>query len=81
MSFGTFSETIPAGSFFQDSKGFQYRAGAPGIKKVVITEGGDFEVDVRSVDLTGTDLGSPVPVSFCIGDDCGETSVPVRVKG
>lgn len=80
VCFGTFCETIPAGAFFQDSKGFQYRDGTPGIKKVVITEGGDFEVDVRSVDLAGTNFGSPVPVSFRIGNDRGETSVPARAR-
>ncbi len=79
LQVGTFSTTIPAGSFTQDEEGrFEFEGVISGVSlEVKITPlGGDtfaFEAEGTGANLTGT--VNPVTVGLTIGDDGGTTTV------
>ena len=77
--FGTFSQTIPAGSFVRDDddEGFEFDGTLPdGSRlKVDIDDDGEFEVEGKDLDLSGNDPNGSVFFSLQIGDDIGETTI------
>jgi hypothetical protein len=80
---GTFSTTIPAGSFRSDEKGrFKFQGVIKGVKLEVVIRslGGrrfELEAEGERADLTGT--VNPVTVSLTIGDDRGSAIVKGRI--
>ena len=83
VSFGTYTETIPAGSFVRRGSGFafEYRSDGPGITRATITVGHlAFRADtsrISGVDLS--DTANPVDILVRIGDD--EGTALVRLHG
>ncbi len=77
VTFGSYSQTIPAGAFYRDDddEGFQYDGDPPGIKRIDIDDDGEFRVKARGVDLSGLDLSQPVPFSIRIGNYLGMTEI------
>jgi hypothetical protein len=81
---GTFSTTIPAGSFKQDKKGrFKFEGVIDGValEAVIQPLGGDtyeFKAEGANADLTGT--VNPVTVALTIGDDGGSTTVEAEFE-
>ncbi|MFQ5674102.1 MAG: hypothetical protein ACE5G9_13545, partial [Nitrospinales bacterium] len=77
-----FSETIPAGSFFQKHNKFKFHSGsASGIKEIEIRSDGRFKVEAKRLDLGAIDFSAPVPFSLQIGNDLGETDLLLDHKG
>jgi hypothetical protein len=78
LQIGTFSTTIPAGSFRQDKKGrFKFEGTINGValEFVIRPLGGnsfEFESEGKGVNFTGT--MNPVTVTLTIGDDSGSTT-------
>ena len=76
---GTFSTTIPAGSFTQNKGRFTFEGVINGVRLEAVlrslTLGNDYEfkVEGKDADLTGT--ANPVTVGLTIGDDSGSTTV------
>jgi YVTN family beta-propeller protein len=83
LQVGTFSTTIPPGSFKKHEDGFfTFRGVIDGVRlETVIKRTGTlrytFEAEAKGADLTGTK--NPVPVSLTIGDDSGTTSVKADI--
>jgi len=81
LKVGTFSATIPAGSFRRDGHGtfkFEGDVGVARLKVKIQARGGnrfEFKAEGKGADLTGTT--SPVVVTLTIGNDGGNT---IRVK-
>jgi hypothetical protein len=79
LQIGTFSITIPAGSFRQDKKGrftFEGTINGVALEFVIQPLGGNsfqFEAEGRGANFTGT--MNPVTVTLTIGDDSGSTTV------
>jgi hypothetical protein len=79
LQVGTFSTTIPAGSFKQDPKGrFKFEGVISGVSlevQIVPLGGNDFEfkAEAQGTDLSG--IVNPVTVELTIGDDGGSTTV------
>jgi Tol biopolymer transport system component len=76
---GTFTTTIPAGSFMQDTKGrlkFEGVIDGVALEAVLRPLGGglyEFKAEGENANLTGT--ANPVPVELKIGDDSGNITV------
>lgn len=85
LELGTFSTTIPAGSFHDDKRGgFTFQGTLDGVRLDVSLrqrrQGGfDLRAAGGDVDLTGTT--DPVPVTLVIGDDGGTATVAPKVPG
>jgi len=79
LQVGTFSTTIPAGSFQQDPRGrFKFEGVISGVSlevQIVPLGGNDFEfkAEAQGADLSG--IVNPVTVELTIGDDGGSTTV------
>ena len=79
LQIGTFSTTIPAGSFQQDPRGrFKFEGVISGVSleiQIVPLGGNDFEfkAEAQGTDLSG--IVNPVTVELTIGDDGGSTTV------
>jgi len=82
LQFGTFSTTIPGGSFTQDQDNegrFKFEGVIAGVAlEATITPLGtagsfEFEAEGQAADLTGT--ASPLTVRLNIGDDGGSTTL------
>lgn len=79
LQVGTFSTTIPAGSFTQDEEGnFTFEGVISGVSLEVEIQplgGGSFGflAEGTGANLSGT--ANPVPVTLTIGDDTGSTTV------
>ena len=90
VTFGGFSETIPAGSFvrFREviagedgaAKGFRYKGKIGGVTRVKIHRNGTFRVRAMGLQLSGLDRHAPIPFILRIGDDLGETEVRFERK-
>jgi hypothetical protein len=82
LQIGTFSVTIPAGSFKQNPNGrFVFDGVSNGVSlEVQIVPLGNniftFKAEVTRVDLTG--LANPVSVVLTIGNDSGSTAVTAQ---
>ena len=83
VTFGGFSQTIPAGSFIagNDLGSFRFKGTNQGIRRIDIRDHGTFSLIVRNVDLGSTDFSNPVPLSLQIGNDRGETTIPFDDRG
>ncbi|MFC1491705.1 FG-GAP repeat domain-containing protein [Nitrospinota bacterium] len=83
VTFGDFTETIPAGSFVlkgkDDKVKFEFKGPKGGIIKVKIRGDGRFDVKARGLDLGALDIANPVPFSLQVGDDVGETEISFEV--
>jgi hypothetical protein len=83
LQLGTFTTTIPAGSFEGKKFGpFEFHGTIDGVNlHVVIRPTGAkryaFEAEARHASLTG--IKKPVPVTLTIGDDSGTTSVKADI--
>jgi hypothetical protein len=79
---GTFSTTIPAGSFKSHKGRFTFEGVIHGVTLEAVlrslTLGNDYEfkVEGKGADLTGT--ANPVTVGLTIGDDSGSTTVTAK---
>lgn len=79
LQVGTFSTTIPAGSFRQDPRGrFKFEGAISGVSlevQIVPLGGNDFQLkaEAEGANLSGT--VNPVTVGLTIGDDSGSTAV------
>ncbi len=79
LQVGTFSTTIPAGSFQQDPRGrFKFEGVISGVSlevQIASLGGNDFEfkAEAQGADLSG--IVNPVTVGLTIGDDGGSTTV------
>ncbi len=79
LQVGTFSTTIPAGSFQQDPRGrFKFEGVISGVSlevQIASLGGNDFQfkAEAQGADLSGT--VNPVTVELTIGDDGGSTTV------
>ena len=77
--FGTFSHTVSAGLFVRDDddEGSEFDGTLPdGTRlKVEIDDDGEFEVEGRDLDLSGSDPNGSVFFSLQIGNDIGETTI------
>ncbi len=82
LTFAGYSGTIPAGSFFRkdDDEGYRYDGDTPGIKKVEIRDDGEFRVEARGLDLSGTDQYI-AEFSLQIGNDFGEADIWLDREG
>ena len=90
LQVGTFSVTIPPGSFRkhehddEDEHGFfSFEGVINGVRlEVLIKRTGTlryaFDAKARHANLTG--ITNPVPVTLTIGDDCGTASVTARIS-
>lgn len=81
---GTFSTTIPAGSFKQDKKGrFKFEGVIGGVElEAVIRPLGagsfEFKAEGEGANLSGT--VNPVTVGITIVNDGGSTTVPAEIE-
>ena len=90
VTFGGFSETIPAGSFvrFREvvsgedgaAKGFRYKGRIGGVTWMKIHRDGKFRIRAMGLQLSGLDRHAPIPFILRIGDDLGETEVRFERK-
>ncbi len=84
LQVGTFTTTIPAGSFVPDAKGkftFKGTIGGVALKARIQSLGGGsyaFKAESKAADLTGT--VNPVTVALTIGDDVGSVMVTAKFK-
>jgi uncharacterized delta-60 repeat protein len=84
LQIGTFSTTLPAGSFIEVTKRrFEFQGIINGVAFEAVIQSLDhgrflIKVERRRVDLTGT--VNPVPVILTIGNDTGSTSVVAKFK-
>jgi YVTN family beta-propeller protein len=84
LQIGTFSITIPPGSFKKHEDGFfTFHGVIDGVSlEVLIKRTGTlryaFHAEARDANLAGTK--NPVPVMLTIGDDCGTASVTARIR-
>jgi hypothetical protein len=83
VTFGEFSQTIPAGSFFRIGQNASYYSNqtSGGIRFMVIRDDGQFLVWSKDLDLSGIDLNVPVPFSLQIGGDLSATEIPFDDNG
>ncbi|MCH7883579.1 YncE family protein, partial [Patescibacteria group bacterium] len=83
VKFGTFSETIPAGSFIRDDDddGFQFNGAKGGITQIKIRDDGEFRVRAKGLDLENIDLSKPISFSLQIGNDIGKTEILFNEDG
>ncbi len=87
VDFGSFTETIPVGSFFLrgadgPKPSFRFDGEEPGIEKIhILADTLKFELEAEELDLLGIDLGLPVPFRMQIGDDIFETTIVFDGKG
>ena len=89
LTVGTFSTTIPPGSF-KGSKGsaagpFKFEGTINGVAlevKIALTNTGlrqySLQAEASSASLTGTT--NPVPVTLTIGDDTSSTSINAEIR-
>ncbi len=81
---GTFSTTIPAGSFRQDKKGrFKFEGAINGARLEVVLRplGGnsyEFKAEGKNVNLAGT--SNPVTISLTINEDTGNATVTAEFE-
>jgi Beta-propeller repeat len=81
---GTFSATIPAGSFKLKKGRFRFEGVIDGIKLEAVLRsmilGNDYEftVEGKGADFTGTK--NPVTVGLTIGDDSGSKTIKAKIK-
>jgi uncharacterized membrane protein len=81
---GSFTTTIPTGSFTKDKQGrFTFRGTIDGVKldAVLTPLGGQhyaFTVAGQNTDISG--IANPVTVTFTIGDDSGSTAVTATLR-
>jgi hypothetical protein len=90
VTFGGFSETIPAGSFVRfleiitagegTAKGFRYQGNVGGVTRVKIRRNGRFRIRARGLRLGGLDRHAPIPFIFQIGNDLGQTEICFKRK-
>ena len=79
---GTFSTTIPAGSFTQKKGRFTFEGVINGVRleavlrSLVLGNDYEFKVEGKGADLTGT--VNPVTVGLTIGDDSGSTAIRAK---
>jgi len=84
VQIGTFSTTIPAGSFKQHKGRFVFEGTINGVRLEAtfrsLILGNDYEVKIegRGANLTGTK--NPVTVSLTIGDDSGSKATTAKIK-
>ena len=84
VQIGTFSTTIPAGSFKQHKGRFVFEGTINGVKLEATLRslilGNDYEVKIegRGAELTGTT--NPVTVSLTIGDDSGSKAITAKIR-
>lgn len=91
LKFGSYTETIPAGSFLPKGDRWVYKAPKAepfsGIKQIVLRDStvaksdldhddGEYKIKLKGVDLSGIDFSIPVPFSIQIGDDVGHFNIP-----
>ena len=81
---GTFSTTIPAGSFKLKKGRFTFEGVINGVKleavlrPLILGNNYEFKVEGKGADLTGTE--NPVTVKLTIGDDSGSKPVSAQFK-
>lgn len=75
VSFGTYTETIPAGSFVCTGFDCSYKSDGPGITSATVT---DTLVSFRAEGIDLTDTKNPVDVEVVIGNDFGLAVVRLR---
>ncbi len=79
LQIGTFSITVPAGSFTQQDDGsfvFEGTIGGVSLEETITPQSNgsfQFKAEGEGVDLTGSPI--PVTVTLTIGDDAGSASV------
>ena len=79
---GTFSTTIPAGSFTLKKGRFTFEGVINGVRleavlrSLVLGNDYEFKVEGKGADLTGT--VNPVTVGLTIGDDSGSTAIRAK---
>ena len=81
---GTFSTTIPAGSFKLKKGRFTFEGVINGVKleavlrPLILGNDYEFKVEGKGADLTGT--ANPVTVKLTIGDDNGSKTITAKIK-
>ena len=79
LQVGTFSTTIPAGSFHQDHRGrFKFEGVINGVSlevQIVPLGGNDFQFKAEAQGADMMDIVNPVSVELTIGDDGGSATV------
>ena len=73
--FGLFDQTLPAGSFVSDDDEFEFEGRSRGIVEMQIDDHGEFEIEIRRVDLSALNLDEPVILQLRIGNDVGQFSI------
>jgi hypothetical protein len=75
-----FEQSIPGSAFSVLGQGVQFRSRAAGVKRLLIERDGNFQLDLRDVDVSGIDRAHVV-FSLQIGDDRGEAEIAFDFKG
>lgn len=81
ISFGTFSQTIPASRLVCTRHGCVFHSAGAGITRLRLARDGSFQVHARDVDLSGTDLDRPITFTLQIGNDRGEAQLTCNRHG
>ncbi len=94
VTFDSFTETIPPGSFRSvrrgddrdesSRRGFIYRSRSSGIRRLKLSVDGargEFSIVARQLDLDELELPAQVGVTLRIGTDVGQTTVALNRKG
>ncbi len=86
VTFGQFSQTIPARFFVRKGKNldkleFKAPRGTPGIRRIEIRDDGRFSVKARDIDLSAIDFPGLVAFALQIGNDIGQAEIAFDEKG
>ena len=82
VTFGDFTQVIPAGSFISEEDGGYRLDGVPGgIVRAQIKDDGRFSVTATHLNLPNVSRSAHIPVSLAIGDDVGKTTVQLTRSG
>ena len=81
--FGDFSQTLFAGFFIRDEgeERFVFEADASGVTEMSIGDDGTFQMIARDIHLTTLGFDIPVRFSLHVGNDAGETRIPLDEEG
>jgi hypothetical protein len=81
VRFGTFAQTVPGGAFSRAHDVYRFKGKAPGLTKLEVGTDGTFSLTARGLALGNTAVEQPVTFALHIGDDYGETTIPLDRHG
>lgn len=81
VKLGSFEQIIPAGLFQRHDEGFRFESESAGVERLELDDNGGYRIEARDLDLSGIALPSEVPFLLRIGNDFGETDIPLDSRG